>query len=315
MSVYIKQNGAVKRFDSGDSWTILSPIEENIKKKIEAMGKPLKDWDIQINYGIKTGFNEAFIINHAKRDELIAADPKSAEIIRPILRGRDIKRYGYTFADLWVILAKFGSHEYLENKYPAIFKHLKKYENELKQRGQCQYTSSRRVNTGKSYPGQHHWLELDNNPSDKYLDDFSKQKIMWAETMRIHKSNITDFPRFSYTDEPFFTDKTCFIATGNYLLFILAFLNSSVGRFLFKRHVSILDNGGYLMQKIYLEHISLPQTTTKQMNFIGNMALSNIIEKSDSKSPEIDQAFYTLLDIKPIESKFIECDNKEPLSR
>ena len=80
-----------------------NPAEFNLKKKIESNGKPLKEWDIKINYGIKTGLNEAFIINTAKRDELINQDPKSAEIIKPILRGRDIKRYGYQWADLWVI--------------------------------------------------------------------------------------------------------------------------------------------------------------------------------------------------------------------
>ena len=85
MSDYIKQNGVEGcRFDSSESWVILSEIEQRIKTKIEAVGTPLRDWDIQINYGIKTGFNEAFIINGEKRKELIAQDPKSAEIIRPI---------------------------------------------------------------------------------------------------------------------------------------------------------------------------------------------------------------------------------------
>ena len=77
-----------------DSWIILSPEENSIKQKIERIGTPLKDWDINIYRGVLTGFNEAFIIDGKKKDELIAKDPKSAEIIKPILRGRDIKRYG-----------------------------------------------------------------------------------------------------------------------------------------------------------------------------------------------------------------------------
>ncbi|MCD8299765.1 MAG: hypothetical protein LUC41_01095, partial [Clostridiales bacterium] len=92
------QNKSSMGFSGSDSWTILSPIEQSIKEKIEAVGAPLKDWDISINYGIKTGLNDAFIISGEKKDELIAEDPRSAEIIRPILRGRDIKRYGYNFA-------------------------------------------------------------------------------------------------------------------------------------------------------------------------------------------------------------------------
>ena len=130
MSDYIKQNGIEGcRFDSSESWVILSEIEQRIKAKIEAVGTPLKDWDIQINYGIKTGFNEAFIINGEKRKELIAQDPKSAEIIRPILRGRDIKRYGYEFADLYLINTHNGVKEKgikrinIED-YPAVKAHL-----------------------------------------------------------------------------------------------------------------------------------------------------------------------------------------------
>ncbi|MDR1022811.1 MAG: class I SAM-dependent DNA methyltransferase, partial [Prevotellaceae bacterium] len=89
-SVFVRQSSSVCSFGAG-SWVVLSPIEQRIKAKIEAVGTPLKDWDININYGIKTGFNEAFIISGEKRKELIEQDPKSEEIIRPLLRGRDIK--------------------------------------------------------------------------------------------------------------------------------------------------------------------------------------------------------------------------------
>ena len=117
---------------SNDSWTILSPIEQSIKEKIEKVGIPLKDWDININYGIKTGLNEAFIISREIKETLISKDQKSAELIRPILRGRDIKRYGYDFADLWVI----NTHNGDKTKkippvnicdYPAIKAHLAQY--------------------------------------------------------------------------------------------------------------------------------------------------------------------------------------------
>ena len=96
-SVFVQQNGSECDFNSSGSWVILSPIEQSIKRKIEAVGTPLKDWDIQINYGIKTGFNDAFIINTEKRNEILAncktedERTRTAELIRPILRGRDIK--------------------------------------------------------------------------------------------------------------------------------------------------------------------------------------------------------------------------------
>lgn len=83
LSDYFLQNSSICSFPNSDSWVVLSPIALSIKQKIEAIGTPLKDWDIHINYGIKTGFNDAFIIDGKKREELIDADPKSAEIIRP----------------------------------------------------------------------------------------------------------------------------------------------------------------------------------------------------------------------------------------
>lgn len=127
----MQQEGVVCDFVSSDSWVILSPIEQSIKRKIEAVGTPLKDWDIQINYGIKTGFNDAFIINTEKRDEILAncqtedERNRTAELIRPILRGRDVKRYGYDWAGLWLInahngLKSKGIKPVDINDYPAI---------------------------------------------------------------------------------------------------------------------------------------------------------------------------------------------------
>ena len=115
---------------------ILSPIEQRIKAKIEAVGTPLKDWDINIYRGILTGYNEAFIVDGKKKDELIAKDPKSAEIIRPLLRGRDIKRYGYEYADLHIITT-FPSLKIDVDKYPAVKQHLLSFGyDRLKQTGE-----------------------------------------------------------------------------------------------------------------------------------------------------------------------------------
>ncbi|HAO29511.1 MAG TPA: type II restriction endonuclease, partial [Chryseobacterium indologenes] len=139
MSDYFRQNAINSTFLNSESWVILSSIEQNIKTKIEAIGTPLKDWDIKINYGIKTGYNEAFIIDDVKRKELIDEDPRSAEVIRPILRGRDIKRYSYDFANLWLINTHNGIKEKdikrVEiNDYPAIKKYLSQFYLQLEKR-------------------------------------------------------------------------------------------------------------------------------------------------------------------------------------
>ncbi|GAG88092.1 unnamed protein product, partial [marine sediment metagenome] len=120
-----------------DSFVIVPMEQALVKKRIEAMGTPLKDWDVSIYRGVLTGFNEAFIIDGAKKDELVAADPKNAEIIKPVLRGRDIKRYKAEFADLWLINSHngYGTTPRVNiDDYPAIKKHLYRYYNKLKKR-------------------------------------------------------------------------------------------------------------------------------------------------------------------------------------
>ena len=134
MSVFVKQAATPCAFTSSDSWVILSPIEQSIKRKIESVGTPLKDWGVNIYRGILTGCNEAFIIDQNKRAEILAQCADAAErerteqIIRPILRGRDIKRYGYDWAGLYLIVTHNGIPEKgirqidIEN-YPSIKRH------------------------------------------------------------------------------------------------------------------------------------------------------------------------------------------------
>ena len=120
-----------------DAWSILSDIELSIKNKIEAAGTPLKDWDVDIYRGVLTGYNDAFIISSEKREEILGncADEsekqRTAAIIRPILRGRDIKRYGYSWSGLWLINTHNGTKEGLERihieDYPSIKEHLDNY--------------------------------------------------------------------------------------------------------------------------------------------------------------------------------------------
>ena len=183
---------------------ILSDIEQRIKAKIEAIGTPLKDWDIQINYGIKTGFNDAFIIDGKKRAELIAQDPKSEEIIRPILRGRDIRRYGYEFADLYLINTHNGVKEKGIKRididdYPAVKTHLDSFYQQLEKRqdkGDTPY----------------------NLRNCAYIEDFSKQKIIW----KIIGNELA----FCIENGNFMINNACYLLTGNHLEYIVAFLNS-----------------------------------------------------------------------------------------
>jgi len=240
-------------FQLDENWTILSPIEQSIKQKIESAGTPLKDWDIKINRGILTGLNEAFIIDRIKRDELVEKDPKSAEIIRPILRGKDIKRNSYSFNDKYVILAYFNSHSIIPTEYPAVYSWLKQFKEKLERRGQCKYTSSGKPNPNAEYPGQHHWLELDNNPRREYMDDFNKQKIIYSEIVRS--------PQFLLDEEGFIPEATAFIMSGEHLNYLVQYLNSNIAAWIFKTYYAGggLGESGYRYKKTFLINLPVPR--------------------------------------------------------
>jgi type II restriction/modification system DNA methylase subunit YeeA len=274
------------------SWVILSPIEQSIKQKIEAIGTPLKDWDINIYRGVLTGFNEAFIIDKETKDNLIKEDPKSAEVLRPILRGRDIKKYTAEFADKWVILAKFGSHKYLENDYPAIYNHLFKYKAQLEIRGQCRYG-------GKNNAGMHHWLELDNCPSQNYLNDFDKLKIVYP--------NMTKYLPFMYDEyDNYFVNDKGFIITGLYLKYLLAFLNSKLFKVCFKDLFPELLGGTRELRKIFFDKIPI-LIPTKEQDIIFTKLVNIVIDLKQKKQDttdienQIDLLFYNLFQLTEVE--------------
>jgi len=231
------------------AYVILPSKLADVKKRIEAVGTPLKNWDISICRGVITGLNEAFIIDGKKRIELIAKDPKNNEIIKPILRGRDIKRYKVDFADLWVIVAKFGSYKTLNIDYPTIFQHLSIFEEKLKARGQCRYTSAGKTNGKGEYPGQHHWLELDNNPHDHYLAEFEKMKIIYAE--------IVYDSAFYFDTSGRYPEATAFVLTGEHTKYLTALLNSEFLTFVFKTFYAGGDLRGdtFRYKKVYLQNL------------------------------------------------------------
>ena len=248
MSDYIKHHSIRCRFDSSESWVILSEIEQRIKAKIEAVGTPLRDWDINIYRGILTGYNEAFIIDKTKRDEILAnckteeERQKTAEIIRPILRGRDIKRYSYEFADLYIITT-FPSLKIDIESYPAVKQHLLSFGyDRLKQTGE---KGSRKKTNNK-------WFETQD--SIGYWEDFSKQKIMYSEIVRE--------PQF-YLDNKgeFFAEATTFIMIGEHLEYLYHLLHSKIVTFFFKTFYAGggLGTDGYRYKKIFLEKLPIPK--------------------------------------------------------
>lgn len=182
-SVFVQQQGVECDFTGSDLWVILSPIEQSIKRKIEAVGVPLKDWDINIYRGVLTGYNDAFIISTEKRNEILAncqteeERTRTAELIRPILRGRDIKRYGYDWAGLYLI-ATFPSRHYDIEMFPAVKKHLLSFGIErLEQTGKTHIVNGEKVKARKKTSNK--WFETQDSIS--YWEDFFKPKMLYME--------------------------------------------------------------------------------------------------------------------------------------
>ena len=208
ISRYLIDNGtSMEMPDTGKPWAILSSAEMDLKRKIEAIGKPLKDWDINIYRGIITGCNEAFIIDDAKREQLIEQDPMSAEIIKPLLRGKDIKRY-YARPSGFYILAT-GYDLDIPKRYPAIYEHLETIGEQIdsgiiKTKGKGLFE--------RDDQGENWW----NLRACAYYSEFDKEKMVWKR--------IGSILRFAYSQHSVFClDSTC-IATGkNVKCFLLLY--------------------------------------------------------------------------------------------
>ena len=299
MSVFVQQSGSECEFSNSDSWVILSPIEQSIKRKIEAVGTPLKDWDINIYRGVLTGYNEAFIISTEKRNEILAncqtedERTRTAELIRPILRGRDIKRYGYNWDGLYLI-ATFPSRHYDIEKYPAVKNYLLGFGIErLEQTGKSHIVNGEKIKARKKTNNK--WFETQDSIS--YWEDFSKPKILWKR--------VGSILRFCYNDnEALGLDSTCF-ALGNNIEFVCCVLNTPMGHYLLQ-DAPKTGTGDLLISVQAVEPIKLP-SVTYEINIEFKRLLEMMIANcSDDIENEISQKIFNLYGLSHEEQKYIE---------
>lgn len=271
----------------GDPITILPAEALAIIKKMQKIGTPLSDWNINLNYGIKTGLNDAFIISGEKKDELIAEDPKSAEIIKPILRGRDVKRYICNFADLWLI----NSHNGVKSdgiapinidEYPAIKKYLDEFHPRIDNRDDQGITPYNLRNCA-------------------YLKDFNKTKIVWG--------NLCQSAQFAYADTDVMVNApTCMIVPGN--KYILAVLNSKLGDW-FIRQFGVKRNGGYFEYKpMFVEKLPIPVISEDEQHPFTEIVNKILEAKKKGISTidlenQIDQMVFELYKLSEKEKKYI----------
>ena len=303
LSVFVQQQGVECDFSSSDSWVILSPIEQSIKRKIEAVGTPLKDWDIQINYGIKTGFNDAFIINTEKREEILSncqTDEErshTAELIRPILRGRDIKRYGYEWADKYLI-ATFPSRHYDIEQYPAVKQYLLSFGKErLEQTGKTYTINGEKVKARKKTNNK--WFETQD--SINYWEDFNKPKIVWGE--------ISDRSKFAYESiGTFVPEATTFLMAGKHLPYLLCILNSPMSEWFFSKVGTTTGVGTVRWKKFTIQELIIPIVSPVDEQFFEEQVQNYIDHSIDTQSftSSVNKRIYSIVGLSDEEISFAE---------
>lgn len=291
---YVKENGFTsdQRNLDENGWNFSNDFISGIISKINTKCIPLRDYvKNQIYYGIKTGFNEAYVIQNQERNELTARDPNNKEIIVPFISGEDIKRYGINFKENYLILAKIGIDI---SKYPIIFERLSHYKKQLEQR---------------SDKGEK-WYEL---RACSYYDIFTKPKIMFGE--------IQVLPKFTFDDKGYYPNNKIFtIPLDDKQL--LAILNSRIAWFLIKNYCNRV-RGGYILNWKYLGKIPIPiakspelQQLSEKMLQLKEVLISLKGKQTDEKiriekeiaetDKRIDELIYDLYGLNSEERQIVE---------
>ncbi len=302
---------------SKESFTFSDENTSALKAKIERIGTPLKEWQgLNIYRGILTGYNEAFIITTEKRNEILAnckdeaEKERTAKLIHKMLRGRDIKRYSYEWAGLWVIFIPWHfpnvekpktmleNEQDLKEQYPSLYKHLLSHKERLSKRN--------KEETGICYE----WYCLQRWGAN-YYQEFEKEKIVYSEIVRK--------PQF-YLDVNlnFYAEATSFILTGENLKYLIAFLNNDFVAFIFKTFYAggNLGENGFRYKKAFLEKLPIPKINSKNQklaNELVNLVDEILKAKEQDKNAntqelenKINSLVYKLYNLTEEEIKIIE---------
>ncbi len=272
---------------SADGWKLESTVVLRLLEKLRCVGKPLGEYvDGRFYRGILTGLNEAFVVDRATRDLLIAEHPSSAELLKPFLRGRDVKRWLIEPPDLWLIFTRHGVDI---TKYPAINKYLNKYKKQLTPGA-----------TGGRKPGSYEWYEIQDNIA--YWKEFEKPKIAYP--------NICKRNEFAWDDKGYYINQKAFIIpdASKYLLGIL---NSTVVLWLFDKLLAKLQNGYYEPSSIFIKDFPIPVANEPQpIESLVNKVLAIRDKKPNADVSElehqIDHMVYDLYGLTEEERRVVE---------
>ena len=286
---FIQRNGFnyPQAYFDAKSWNLVEPRCVELQRKLESSGKTLGQLKTKIRLGIATGSNEAFLIDEAKKQNLCEKNPANAEIIKPILRGRDISRYGYILAGQYILLAKNGGN--VEQDYPEIYEHLDSFGDRFKNRGA---------------QGQH-WTNL---RACSFCDDFKKEKIVWIE--------LTDLGRFALCDEEIYLLNSAYFLLPPRDMdskFLLGILNSSTIRFYLGLIAETSGMGTSRWINNYVKDFPIPVVPRDQQT--GVIRLVNQILEAKHTDPdtdvtalenEINRVVHSLYNLTPEEIAIVE---------
>ena len=267
---------------NSNSFTFNSPEILNLRDKIFNQGTMIKDLDIQINYGIKTGFNDAFIIDEETKNRLIREDSNNKEVIKPILRGRDINKWRIINKHLYLLYIPWN---FKINNYPSIKNHLNNFKEKLSERPEVKNE-------------RYDWYCMSRYASD-YVDLFEKEKIIYSE--------IVPEPRFVYDDNKYYMEATGFIlnSTEINLKYLVSLLNSKLLFWYFKDIGYNLGGKGFRYKKIFIEQLPIKTTDTYTENILADLIdqillyNKNFVEETDS----FQEFLIEMMDVQKISTK------------
>jgi hypothetical protein len=298
---------------SDNAWTLADEKVLAIKEKIERIGRPLKDWDVKIYRGVLTGYNEAFIIDTETRNRILAncrdkeERKRTEEIIKPVLRGRDIGKYYYKWAGLYLIKIESGwtnknrgkkkPDEFFKETLSSLYQYLISFADKEVQ-------GRRKGLLNRDDQGDYWWELRDCD----YYPEFEKEKIVWQE--------MSFEPSFAYDDNKYYTNQTVYIMTGENLKFILGILNSKISNWYMQNISYSLSEGAQRWIKQYVERLPIPPLTPQNQPIADQIiTLVDQILSAKKQNPEadtsqlekeIDRLVYELYDLTEEEINIIQ---------
>ena len=303
---YVHENQTLISDLTSGPWNVLEKEDFDIRLNIEKKGTPLKDWDVQFYAGIKTAMNPAYHIDKSTKSSLVNEDKSSEKIIKPLLRGKDIKRWNYEFSDIYLINSHNGVREKgikrvdVENDYPNIFRHFQKFYD--KNSPNAVLLPSGKYQTMKDRKDQGaHWTNLRNCA---FIDEFENDKIVWME--------ISDRANFCIDNQKYYLTNSAYFLVGEDILYLVTLLNTRVVDYYHFQNSPKIAGGRKRYTKQYIELLPIPVTTVAKREVFRNIGKVLVLLNNNELQDEfVDRSlllkfFETLLDTLACELYFEE---------